>query len=342
MHIVIVGTKWAENYLKTWQRASEEHSPIINGVNLLLATSTPDYEFKNARALAQNYGVGTIAWDDIIDDDEIKGLVVATLAEAHVANTRAGIESGKHVLCEKPVATSLEDVWGLQQLAQEKSRIFMPGHLMLYHPAYEALCEFLDTIGEISKITATRLFQKTAHPLEPVEVDLMPHDLALAANILPGRRANNVAVTQYHTPGSTTKISHSTQINFTSHDANQPLRDIPVALYASCTAAKRQTVFTVHGEYGRLVFDGTNLHRYDASDLCIVQDSPTVVHPGSALESEPLFRQFGDFIRCIKTGEVPRGCGSALEAVTSVLQSASLPSARHITQNSRADCPFTL
>jgi len=94
---------WAENYLKTWTRCRDENPASMAGVDLLIAGSVPNYCFKGSARLAEAYGFETVSWEAIINNQNIKGIVIATDASTHASIAHAALTAGKHVLCEKPV-----------------------------------------------------------------------------------------------------------------------------------------------------------------------------------------------------------------------------------------------
>jgi len=187
----------------------------------------------------------------------------------------------------------------------------MPGHLLLYHPAYEALHAQLEVIGEIKKIHASRLFGKDPHPLQHVHHDLIVHDLALIADILPDWRVRNLA--------SEYPISHTTNVQFCFQHAEGNGPDVLVSIENSKASPNNKVCFTIIGENGRLNFDSMACRRYNATGLIISEQTFDL----TKLENQPLFRQFQDFVRCIRTGDQPRGGGLALASVTSILEQIS-------------------
>ena len=67
--------------------------------------------------------------------DDIDAVVVATPPAAHYELCRAALEAGKDVFVEKPLVLHSAEGVQLKKLAQEKERILMVGHIMVYHPA---------------------------------------------------------------------------------------------------------------------------------------------------------------------------------------------------------------
>ncbi len=109
-------------------------------------------------------------------------LIVAAPAEAHFDLARMALEGGRHVLIEKPIASSLEQAHRLAALAAERGRVLQVGHLLRYSAEHDAITR---RITRPLYIEATRLA-----PFKPrgtdvsVILDLMIHDLDLVLAIV--------------------------------------------------------------------------------------------------------------------------------------------------------------
>ncbi|MDQ3928570.1 MAG: Gfo/Idh/MocA family oxidoreductase [Chloroflexota bacterium] len=119
-------------------------------------------------------------------DADIDGVVLATPIASHYSLARQALLAGKHVLVEKPLATSSVECWELIELAQRQDRVLMVGHTFEYHPAVEYLRKLVGNgeLGQIYYIDCARLnlglFQRDANVLW----DLAPHDLSIIHYIL--------------------------------------------------------------------------------------------------------------------------------------------------------------
>ena len=68
----------------------------------------------------------------ILDDDDVRAVVIATPVHTHFAIAKACLESGKHVLIEKPLASSVAQREELSEIAEKKNRRFMCDHTFCY------------------------------------------------------------------------------------------------------------------------------------------------------------------------------------------------------------------
>jgi myo-inositol 2-dehydrogenase / D-chiro-inositol 1-dehydrogenase len=89
-------------------------------------------------------------------DPEVDGLIICTPNYTHLSIVREAIKSGKHILLEKPMATTINDAYELTQLTKDYESIFQIGLQYRYKSIYsEAIHEALDrkTIGDIKMIS---------------------------------------------------------------------------------------------------------------------------------------------------------------------------------------------
>jgi predicted dehydrogenase len=100
-----------------------------------------------------------VAYDSLeaaCNDPAVDGLVICTPNYSHIDIVRVAAKSGKHILLEKPMATTIADAWEIAQTAKAHPAVFQIGLQYRYKPIYvEAIHAALErkTIGEIKTIT---------------------------------------------------------------------------------------------------------------------------------------------------------------------------------------------
>ncbi len=98
-----------------------------------------------ARAAAAFQPRRTFAsYDAMLADRDVEAVIVATADAFHVEATIAALQAGKHVLCEKPLATSVEDAELLKETVERTGRVLHVGHMKRYDGAIEAAKDFID------------------------------------------------------------------------------------------------------------------------------------------------------------------------------------------------------
>jgi predicted dehydrogenase len=144
-------------------------------------------EGKRARFAAQYSDTQfTGDFEELLADEYLDAVVVATPVPVHAALAREVLKAGKDVFVEKPLALSPEDAEDLVKLAADKDRILMVGHLLEYHPAVIRLKEIVNSgeLGEIFYVYTHRINLGVIRPDENALWSLAPHDLSVSMYIL--------------------------------------------------------------------------------------------------------------------------------------------------------------
>lgn len=114
----------------------------IRGVHLFGICDTNEKHLEEVAERFQIEKTYTNA-EELLQKAELDGVIIATDEESHEPLARQAVFYGKHVLLEKPVATSTETVNNLVQLEKESNTIVMPGHMLRFDPGYAKIKEVL-------------------------------------------------------------------------------------------------------------------------------------------------------------------------------------------------------
>jgi predicted dehydrogenase len=123
---------------------------------------------------------------DLLADDELDAVVIATPVPTHYALAKQALEAGKHVFVEKPPAMRAPEMDELVRLAAERDRVLMPGHLLLYHPAVQKLKELIDDgeLGDVLCVYGNRVNLGIVRQNENALWSLGVHDLSVILHLL--------------------------------------------------------------------------------------------------------------------------------------------------------------
>jgi predicted dehydrogenase len=152
----------------------------LDGVELAaIADANPEVR----RASFAAHGVHAVAdWHELLGRVDL--VSICTPAVTHSTIVRAFLNSGAHVLVEKPIATSLEEADALIALAEETGRVLTVGHQERFVFARTGLLDFPDAPKEV---TCWRMGPWTGRGADVSAVlDLMIHDLDLMHQMIPG------------------------------------------------------------------------------------------------------------------------------------------------------------
>jgi len=134
-------------------------------------------------------------FDELLADDDVAGVVIATPVPTHYPLARSALAAGKHVLVEKPPAMRGSEIDELVDLAAERDLVLMPGHLLLYHPGVRKLKELIDAgeLGDVLCVYGNRQNLGIVRTNENALWSLGVHDLSVILYLLDEEPAEAVA-----------------------------------------------------------------------------------------------------------------------------------------------------
>ena len=110
---------------------------------------------------------------DIVNDPEIDIVCVCTPNDSHAEISIAALKAGKHVICEKPIATKTEDAKAMAEAAEEAAKkgiVSMCGYQYRRVPAIDEAKKIIESgrLGEITNVRAQYLQSWSADPRSPL------------------------------------------------------------------------------------------------------------------------------------------------------------------------------
>ena len=118
------------------------HAAILARDERVKVSSVHDVIADSAQSLARAH-VATVAASDEEVIERSDAVFVTTPNTRHVPLAIAAIDAGKHVFCEKPVATTIADAETVFEKAQRSNSIFQVGHNRRFAPVYATLKQLL-------------------------------------------------------------------------------------------------------------------------------------------------------------------------------------------------------
>lgn len=112
---------------------------------------------QDADAFAEKYGIENAyeGYDALYNDPQIDAIYIASPHTFHAEQAAAAIRAGKHVLCEKPITTSVADLEYLIGLAQEHKVFLMEAMWTYFLPAIVQAKQWVES-GEIGELVNLR------------------------------------------------------------------------------------------------------------------------------------------------------------------------------------------
>ena len=123
----------------------------------------------------------TGSFEEMLADDGLDAVVVATPVPTHHRLAKQALEAGKNVFVEKPPAMRAAEMDELVALASARDLVLMPGHLLLYHPAVVKLKSLVaeGELGEVLCVYGNRVNLGIVRSNENALWSLGVHDLSV-------------------------------------------------------------------------------------------------------------------------------------------------------------------
>jgi predicted dehydrogenase len=269
----------------------------------------------------------TTKFADVLADDSIEAVVVATPIGTHYKLGRASLEAGKHTFVEKPLAGSLSEAAELARLAPELGLVLMPGHTFLYSPPVQAIRDLIDSgdLGEIYFISTSRVNLGLHQSDASVIWDLGPHDFSILSYWLGERPVRVNALSRGCVIPDTPDVAFI-QLEY----ASGVIANVELAWLAP--SKLRRT--TVVGSHKMVVYDDNSVEPVRVFDSGVNLPDPEtfgeyrlsyrtgdIVSPRIEV-AEPLALELQDFCAAIRTGSPLRSTPELGVDVVRVVEAA--------------------
>ncbi len=108
---------------------------------------------KAGKPLARHYE----DWKEMIDKEDLEGIVIATPLFLHAEISVAALEAGLHVLCEKMMARDVAGLRSMLEASRRTGRLLEIGHQRHYNPVFRAAYEGIIEPGLLGEVYYSRL-----------------------------------------------------------------------------------------------------------------------------------------------------------------------------------------
>ncbi len=138
----------------------EKHVSAYEGIERAKVAAICDVDERRAKWVAQKHGVKAAYTDyrDLLARDDVVAVSVCTPDQLHLDPVTAAAEAGKHILLEKPIATTLEDANRIITSARKNHVLLMVGHILRFDPRYAKAKSAIEAgdLGEVVSVWARR------------------------------------------------------------------------------------------------------------------------------------------------------------------------------------------
>lgn len=134
----------------------------IARLNSCRLVGVADVDPARARSVAERYAAAAEPdWRALVRREDVDAVIISTPPPLHVEMCVAALDSGKHVLCEKPLARSAAECRTMVEAAQRAGRVLATGFNYRFYPAVVTAKRILDS-GRIGELDHVRSF--AGHP----------------------------------------------------------------------------------------------------------------------------------------------------------------------------------
>ncbi len=311
-NIALIGAGyWGKNHLKNLHRLNVLHSVLELSKEILQERKK---EFPGAVFVTED--------SFIINNPDIRAVVIAAPAARHYELAKKYLLAGKDVLVEKPLALTTAEGQELVDIAREQNRILMVGHILQYHSAVIKLKELIDAgeLGEIRYIYSNRLNIGKLRTEENVLWSFAPHDISLISMIMNGEEPVHVDAHggAYVKAGiyDTTLTTLEFKNGVKSHvfvNWLHPFKEQKLVVVGS----EKMAVFDDVSDKKLLIYP----HKINFDgDIPVAMKAES--YPVEFEMKEPLREELLHFIHCIETRETPKTDGIEGLNVLKILEMA--------------------
>ncbi len=267
------------------------------------------------------------SFEELLADPAIDAIVIATPAASHFELAMTALRSGRHVLVEKPMATSSEDATRLVEEAARRHLTLMVDHPYVYSNAVRKIGELLNEGGirELYYYDSVRINLGRFRSDVDVIWDLAAHDLAIL-DFLTEQQPRRVSVTgASHFGGGLHDIAYLSMFYGDSFLAHVHVNwCAPVKVRRTLLGGSRQMIVYDDLEPSEKVkvYDRRVSLEQDERQARIGYRAGDVWAPHVEV-ADALEAAATDFIHCVNHGARPRSSGEMGLRVVRLLEAAS-------------------
>lgn len=261
--------------------------------------------------------------DELLSDDDLDAIAIATPVPSHAALAGRVLEAGKHCFVEKPLAQNSADAAGLVAAADKAERLLMVGHLLEYHPGLRRLGELVSSgeLGDAHYIYSQRLNLGKLRADENALWSLGAHDVSVVVALAGEMPVEVSARGECYVREGVEDVVFA-YLRFPS--------GLAAHMHLSWLDPHKARRFTVVGSKRMATFDDMLLDRkltvYDKGfDPDHRSYGEYITRTGdvwspAVSNREPLRLECEHFVECVRTGETPRSDGASGLRVVRVLE----------------------
>ena len=269
----------------------------------------------------------TADFDDVVDDDAIDAVAIATPVNTHFEIAQACLSARKHVLIEKPMAASILECERLIEMAEKAECVLMVGHTFEYSATVRKVREIIlsGELGDVLYISIARLNLGLFRSDINVIWDLAPHDISILLYLMGKEPIAVSGQGKAHYQEGIEDVAAATlhfdkgEIAFLHNSWLDPCK----VRKATIVGKRKMLVYddVAHTEKIKVYDKGVSVpaHYESFGDFHLSYRYGDIYSP-LVEETEPLRVECQHFVDCIENGVVPNTDGRSGERVVRILE----------------------
>lgn len=267
---------------------------------------------QRGREYAKNHSIqqAVTDLDALLTDAEIDAVYISTTNEKHKDQALAAIAAGKHVLCEKPLAMSVEDAIEMVTTAKKAEVVFATNHHLRNAGSHLKIKELIQD-GEIGTVQSIRVFHAVHLPenLQGWRID----NAAAGGGVIPDIVVHDADTVRFYLdedPLEVTAVERSGGMGQGVEDSVMSIWTMPsgvmVQTHESFTHRFARTGVEVNGTKGSIVAKNVNTQN-PVGEISLTDESGTRSVPFS--DHNLYARSIGLFVEAVKGNGKPSADG---------------------------------
>ena len=269
INIAVIGTgRWGRNYIKTLD--------ALPNASITWACSRNEETVKDALQGIKSRPMITINYKELLDDNNLNAVVIATDGATHYQIAKDALNAGKHVLSEKPLAFSSKKVEELAKLGFRNEKALIVSDIHRFNPGITKIKEDIKK-GLFGKISYINIFHSGNGPIrEDMSAlwDFFPHSASIILNLLD---ETPISVTAHGKASINKKFEDIATANFTFRNGTfatttgtwiYPIKKMEIAV----AGEKKLAIFDDYAENEKLRY--CNPGSYDYENIKIGNEKP--------------------------------------------------------------------
>ncbi|WP_462137807.1 Gfo/Idh/MocA family protein [Candidatus Mycalebacterium sp.] len=269
-------------------------------------------------------------FDDIISDESIDAVCLATPALTHAELGLRALRADKHILVEKPMAATLAECEKMTNEAEKRGLVLMVDHIFAYSGAVRKLAALASekALGELYYFDSTRINLGIVRSDVNVLWDLAIHDLSILFQVSPTEPVAVTASGVSHIKGKPIDTAYLTLHYDSSFIAHVHVSWLaPVKIRRTTVAGdKKMAIYDDTESVEKLKIYDTGINTKSASDedmkKLLVEYRAGDINSPKLDSSEPLFLVAKEFYDCVCEGKKPFTGAYAGAQIARILEAA--------------------